>query len=197
MIAMDPALAALLSSGAFAEAGLVQVDFSTGTQRLAMWPTDIVSGGYTWRGIGDVIKLPAAKASAESNGESLSLEMSMANLAILAAVSGPSQTWRGRRVTFFVQFMTADFVLVSTPQRFWSGSMRQISTRVEQQDGISSAVIAIDLAPLGTGRARTAEGLRWTAAQHRQRYPDDAGLDGLASMLEKTSWLSKAYQESQ
>lgn len=196
MITIEPELAALFASGAFAEVGLVQVDFSSGTQRLAMWPVDIVSGGFTWRGIGDVIKIPAAKSAAEINGESLSLELSLANLAILATLSGPSSEWRGRRVTFLTQFMTAAFVSVGAPKRFWCGTMRNISTRVESSDGISTAVIAIDIAPLGMGRARTAEGLRWTAAQHRQRYPDDAGLDGLESMLQKTSWLSKAYQDS-
>lgn len=196
MITIEPELATLFASGAFAEVGLVQVDFSSGTQRLAMWPVDIVSGGFTWRGIGDVIKIPGAKSAAEISGEALSLDLSMANLAILAALSGPSNEWRGRRVTFWAQFMTAAFVSVGAPKRFWSGTMRNISTRVEYESGISSAVIAIDLAPLGTGRARTAEGLRWTAAQHRQRYPDDAGLDGIESMLQKTSWLSKSFQDS-
>ncbi|WP_037477854.1 hypothetical protein, partial [Sphaerotilus natans] len=99
MITLDTPTQTLHDSGIVAECGLFQLDFSAaagGTQRIALWPVDIVSGGYTWRGVGDAIKPPAAKASADAGGR-VTLELSAANLALLALCMGPSHTWRGRR----------------------------------------------------------------------------------------------------
>jgi hypothetical protein len=198
MIGMTAAETALLASGAMAEAGLVEIQFSTGVQRLAMWPINIDSGGFTWRGIGDVVRIPATKHAADSAGDSVTLEVTAASAALVALCSGPSYTWRGKRVQFLTQFMTANFEQVGVPRPFWTGVMVGIGGRAEPgQDGTVNAVLSIDLAPLGMSRARTAEGIRWTAAQHRSRYPADAGLDGLAAMLEQTSWLSREYQQSQ
>lgn len=198
MIALSPAKQALLSSGAFAECGLLEINFTSGVQRLAMWPIDVVSGGFTWRGTGDAIKVPQVKNSAESSGDRLTLELSCANLAILALCLGSSSTWRGRRVTILNQFMTAEFIPVETPDVLWQGEMIRIGVRRDQTaEGIDIAVIEVEMAAVGTGRARTAEGLRWTAQQQRAKYPGDAGLDGMTSMLEKTSWLSEAFQKWQ
>lgn len=198
MMALSAELQALLGGGHCACAALIEVRFSTGSQRLTTWPVDMTAGGQTWRGIGDVIKVPPVKSSAESAGETVTLELSAANTGLLATLAGPSHVWRGRRVVFHAQFLDSNWLPVDAPKRFWAGQMRNISTRIEPgADGVSTAVISVELSPLGLGRARNAEGLRWTAAQHRQRYPDDAGLDGMASMLEKTSWLSEAFQKWQ
>ncbi|SIR67543.1 hypothetical protein SAMN05421778_11456 [Sphaerotilus natans] len=200
MITLDTPTQTLHDSGIVAECGLFQLDFSAaagGTQRIALWPVDIVSGGYTWRGVGDAIKPPAAKASADAGGR-VTLELSAANLALLALCMGPSHTWRGRRVTLYSQFLDANYALVGSPRRYWCGTMTRIGTRVETGDQQQmQAVVEVELTSLGTSRARTAEGLRWTPQQHRSRYPADAGLDGLPSMLTNTNWLSKAYVDSQ
>lgn len=198
MIAMSPAKAALLASGHFAECGLIEASFSSGVQRMALWPIDIDAGGYTWRGMGDAIKVPQVKSAAESSGDRLTLELSAANLAVLALCLGSSSTWRGRRVRILTQFMTPEFVPVEGPDVLWQGEMIRIGVKRDQNaDGIDIALIEVEMAAVGTGRARTAEGLRWTSQQQRARYPGDAGLDGMASMLEKTSWLSEAYQKWQ
>lgn len=198
MIAVSAPLQSLLGSNFAACAVLIEVAFSTGTQRMTTWPTDLIAGGQTWRGIGDVIKVPQTKSSADGSGETITLELSMANTGLLATLAGPSSVWRGRRVTMLAQFMDDRWQQVDTPRRFWAGQIRNISARAEPgADGITSAVISVEISRLGTGRARTAEGLRWTAAQHRQRWPDDAGLDGMASMLQKTTWLSEAFQKWQ
>lgn len=198
MIAVSPAKQALLSSGHFAECGLIEAHFASGVQRLAMWPIDIQAGGYTWRGVGDAVKVPQVKSAAESSGDRLTLELSAANLALLALCLGSSSTWRGRRVRILTQFMTPEFVPVEVPDVLWQGEMIRIGVRRDQNaEGIDIAVIEVEMAAAGTGRARTAEGLRWTAQQQRARYPGDAGLDGMTSMLASTSWLSEAYQKWQ
>lgn len=200
MIPLDTPTQALHDSGVMAECALFQIDFSAaagGTQRIALWPIDVVSGGYTWRGVGDAIKAPTAKASADAGGR-LTLELSAANLALLAVCMGSSQTWRGKRVTLFTQFLDANYALVGSPRRYWCGTMTRIGTRVESGEANQmQAVIEIELTSLGTSRARTAEGLRWTPQQQRSLYPNDAGIDGLPSMLAQTDWLSKAYVDSQ
>jgi hypothetical protein len=196
LIALSPAKSALLASGGFAECGLIEATFSSGIQRLAIWPIDVPSGGFTWSGTGDAIKIPQVKSAAESSGDRLTLEISCANLALMALCLGSSSTWRGRRVRILTQFMTPEFIPVEGPDVLWQGEMIRIGIRRDQNsDGIDIAVIEIEMAAVGTGRARTAEGLRWTPQQQRSKYPADAGLDGMPSMLEKTSWLSEAYQK--
>lgn len=200
MITLDTPTQTLHDSGVLAECALFQLDFAAsagGTQRIALWPVDIVSGGYTWQGVGNAIKAPTAKASADASGR-LTLELSAANLALLALCMGSSQTWRGRRVTLYTQFLGANYVLVGSPQRYWCGTMTRIGTRVESGDANQmQAVVEVEITSLGTSRARTVEGLRWTPQQQRARYPADAGLDGLPSMLAQTEWLSQAYVNSQ
>lgn len=198
MITMSPAKAALLASGHFAECGLIEAAFSSGVQRLAVWPVDVPTGGQTYRGLGDAIKVPGIKSAAEQSGDRLTLELSCANLGLLALCLGSASTWRGRRVKILHQFMTSEFVPVEGPDLLWQGEMIRIGTRRDQSpDGVEMAVIEIEMAAVGTGRSRTAEGLRWTPQQQRARYPGDAGLDGLPSMLTQTSWLSEAYQKWQ
>jgi hypothetical protein len=180
-------------------AWLVALEFVSGTQRFTTAPVDVVSGGYTWQGMGELSSVSAVQESADSIAARMTIGLSAVNEAMLAAAIGNVDTYRGRSARLYLQLFDEAFLPVGAAVQRWSGYMDKVQiTRQRSDGGGGESVGRINLvcSRAGMARARQYQGLRLTDAQQQQRYPGDTGVRYVQTLLEAPSlWLSKRFQE--
>lgn len=179
-------------------AWLAELQFSSGTLRLTTAPVNIVLGGHTWQGIGQLGDVSPVAESADTDGEQITLTLSVVNSAMLAAALGDPADYRGRAVRLHLALLNEQFVPQGTPIARWAGVMNKISIRRESGSDEDAALGSIELLCMrrGMDRARNDEGLRLTHQQQLDRFPGDTGLRYVRTLIEQPSlWLSKRFQE--
>lgn len=195
MIGMDSAQHTLVVVGA---AWLAELAFASGTLRLSTAPQHITVAGNTWVGLGVLASVSGVSEGADNRAEQLTLSLSLADPAMLAAAMGGAAEYRGRAARLSLQLFDEAFQPVGTPRLRWAGYMARVQITRRAADGDQPATGSIDLlcTRAGMARARNREGLRLTHAQQQHRYPGDTGLRYVRGLIEKpVAWLSKEFQK--
>lgn len=189
---------AQVATGVYGAAWLIELDFSGGMLYVTTAPVDVVSGGHTYTGLGNLASVGTVGESEDASAEQITLGMSIVNTAMLAAVLGGASTYRGRSAVLRLQLFTEAFIPVGSAVKRWSGTMEPARiTRSRAGDGGAPiGRIEIPCTRAGMARVRNHQGLRHTHAQQQQRYPGDLGLQYMQDLIEKPAlWLSKRFQE--
>lgn len=195
MIGMDSAQHTQAVVGA---AWMAELAFASGTMHLSTAPQSITVAGHTWIGLGALASVSSVNEGADNRAEQLTLSLSLADPAMLAAAMGPATEYRGRAARLSLQLFDEAFLPVGTPRLRWAGYMARVQVNRRAADGDAPASGSIELicTRAGMARARNREGLRLTHAQQQQRYPGDTGLRYVRGLIEKpVAWLSKEFQK--
>jgi len=177
---------------------LIEMDFTTGTERVTTAPLDITGGGNTYVGLGNLVEVAAVAESEDSSAAKLTIGITAANSAWLALAVGSVDTYRGQRVRLYLQLLDETFQPVGAMVRRWGGYMDKVQiTRRNAEGGAGgSGRIELQCSRAGMARLRKAQGLRHTHAQQLQRFPGDMGLEYMQTLIEQPSlWISKKFQE--
>jgi hypothetical protein len=179
-------------------AWLVEMEFTTGTQRVTTAPVTIVEGGRTWTALGTLGAVSPVIESEEVNGDQITLSLSIVDRAMVAAALGNVESYRGRRVTLYLQLLDEKFQPVGTRVQRWSGLMEKVSIkRKTGGSGTNASTGSIDMlcSRRSLSRMRNEKGLRLTPEQWALKYPGETGLRYIRTLIEKpTLWLSKDFQ---
>lgn len=189
---------AQIATGVYGAAWLIDLDFSGGMVYVTTAPVNVPYGGNTYIGLGNLATVSQVGESEDTSAEKITLGLSLANGAMLAAVMGDASTYRGRAAVLRLQLFSETFAPIGTPVKRWSGYMDPARiTRGRSGDaGAPTGRIEIPCTRSGMARARNYQGLRHTHAQQQQRYPGDLGLQYMQDLIEKPAlWLSKRFQE--
>lgn len=196
---LDAPATAQLAAPPYGVAWLVDLDFSSGALYFTTAPVPVVANGHTYGALGTLAEVGGVQESADSAGEKLSLSLSIANNAMLAAAMGDAAVYRGRSAQLWLQIFDAQWQPAGAPRLRWRGYMDklQISRQPAGNDGSpAGGHIEMQCSRAGMARARRAAGLRLTDAQQQARYPGDTGLRYVRTLIEQPSrWLSKKFQE--
>lgn len=174
---------------------LIELAFSTGTQRLTTAPVDVVSGGFTWRGAPQIAVQSVGESEAVDN-QRVVLSAVLADSSALGAFLGDSSTYRGRPMRLYLQVFNEAFAPVGAAR--YRGLWRMEPVRVIRQrtEEGSTSRIELPCGRSGLTRARMATGLRSTHQQQQLAYPGDLGLQYRQALIELPAlWLSRRFQE--
>jgi hypothetical protein len=178
---------------------LIELVFTTGTQRVTTAPQAVVSGGNTWTAVGAQADVSALSQSEDPSGERFTIGLTATNTAMLALALGAVDTYRGRPARVYVQLFDEQWQPAGAAVLCASGYMDKVQItrrRSPPEGGDSVGRIEMLCSRAGMARARNNEGLRLTDAQQQQRYPGDTGLSRVQALLEAPGlWLSKRFQE--
>lgn len=180
-----------LASTSVPIAYLVELDFTTGMQRLTTWNTSIVWGGHTWQGLGALAGI--SKVASAERPQYPAVDLSLAVGAELFALArGNVETYRGRDATIYRYIMADDYTWIGEPELVWAGEMSQV--RIDTGDGTAGTV---SLRCEQRGRTqRNGESLRLNAAQHEARWPGDTAFRRKEALVgQPQTWLSKKFQQ--
>lgn len=170
--------------------------FLSGIVRVSSFGQTITWGGYTWTGLGSVANISALEESAGTESSALTFQLNIAQIEWLALATGATSEYRGRDAKLYFCPMNEQFVLVDTPVICWRGTMDTMQAGVTGAGEKSSGVINLKCETSAFGLKRKSA-LRLNAAQQKQRYPSDTGLDYLVDMLGNplgNVWLTKRFQ---
>lgn len=188
--------AAQVATRVYGAQWLVELAFSTGTQRLTTAPIEVTSGGFTWRAAPQ-IAVQSVNETEAVDGQRITLSAVLADSAALGAFLGDSSTYRRRPMRLYLQVFSDAYVPVGAP--VYRGLWRMEPVRIIRQrseDGSSTSRIELPAGRSGLTRARMAVGLRSTHQQQQIAYPGDLGLQYRQELIEKPAlWLSRRFQE--
>lgn len=177
---------------------LVEMEFTTGTQRVTTAAVNIVEGTNTWVALGNIGGVSTVSESEEVTGEQITLSLSIVDRAMVAAALGSVETYRGRRVSLYLQLLDEKYQPVGSKTKRWSGLMERINikrTDVKDNIGASSGSIELLCSRRSLSRMRNDKGLRLTPEQWAAKYPGETGLRYTRTLIENpTLWLSKDFQ---
>ena len=199
-IALDAGGAALgAAGGSYGVAWLVDMEFSTGTIYFTNAPLQVNAAGNSYLALGSFVDVGNLQESADTAADRLSIALSVASSAMLAAAMGDPATYRGRAARLYLQLFDERFQPAGARVLRWQGYMDklQISRTPAGADGTpAGGRIEMLCSRAGMARARRAEGLRLTDQQQQSRYPGDTGLRYVRTLIEQPAlWLSKRFQQ--
>jgi hypothetical protein len=199
-LTIDAPASAAIASPERCVAALVDLDFSGGLQRLTTWPLPITVGGNTYLAVGSLAGVGEIRESADAADVQLTLTLALANSAMLAATMGAPETYRGRRVSVWLQFFDGQtYQPAGAPVLIYRGVMDRTRVRRQPADddgGGQVGTIELVCTRSGINRSRMTQGLRLTQEQWSRRYPTSTGLRYIAELRERPQvWLSRRFQE--
>lgn len=177
---LHTATAAALSGETLAPIGMVELSFASGWVRLWSGIGQLVWNDVTWHGIGALGKIGAIEETIEIRAVGTDLTLSGVPLDLTADDGRQlseivlDEDWQGREAN--VYFAVIDGItFVGEPVQVFGGVMDQV--RLAENAIVMSC--ETDLIDLERTRVR-----RWTPADQRSEYPDDAGCDAVPSVQE-------------
>lgn len=195
-LTLDTPAASQVATRVYGAHWLIELAFTSGTQRLTTAPVDVVSGGHTWRGAPQ-ISVQAVQETEAVGGQRVVLSAVLADSAALGAFLGPSTTYRGRPMRLYLQVFSDVFAPVGAA--VYRGLWRMEPVRVIRQpseEGPMTSRIELPCSRSGLNRARMVAGLRSTHQQQQLAYPGDLGLQYRQELIERPAlWLSRRFQE--
>jgi hypothetical protein len=179
---------------------LIEMDFVSGLQRLTTYSNSVVSGAYTYVGLGNIINVSQIKESEDTTTEKLEIAIAVTNSAMLALAIGQASDYRNRSVRLYLQLLTETGVAAGASVLRYSGYMDSLVIERSRADpksgGSGGGYIKFRCSKSGLSRSRRFDGLRLTDAQQRQRFPGDKGLEYVNAIIEKPPvWLSRRFME--
>lgn len=157
---------------------LLSMAFPSATLRMWTGYGDLVWGGYTWTGAGDMGEVSEIEEAVELSAKGSSLRLNGIPPDIAAA--SLTENYQGRPCILYLGAMTDEGVLVANPYPILSGRMDQI----EKQDQGTSASLQLTvenrLVDLNRNRER-----RLTHEDQQTDYPGDKGFEFVNSLQNK------------
>jgi hypothetical protein len=166
--------------------------FSGGTVRFCTFNQTINWNGYDWTGVGGLGSISQVTESDSLEAKSLTFSLNIADPQIIALAVGPVEAYRGREARMYHCPLDESYQPVDAPVLCWLGQMDMMSLGIQGENGNIS--LKCETAAYGLKRRPA---LRVNAAQHKQKYPTDTGLDFLTDLIANpTLWLSKKFQQA-
>lgn len=168
-----------------------EFQFLTATSRLSTWNQTISWGGYEWLGVGALGAIGAVEESDGLEAKSLNFTLNAAQQSWLALAVGSVEEYRGRTAKLYMCPLDENYALIDTPVLCWTGIMDTVSIGIDGEEG--QIVLKCETSAYGLKRQPA---LRLNPAQHKQKHPNDLGLDYLPDLIAKPQlWLSKLFQK--
>ena len=172
---------------------LIELGFTSGTQRLTNWTHNVDWMGYTWVGLGAVVSVGGAAVAERLDYPAMDIGLNPGNTAMLALALGNVSTYRRRPVTIYYATLDDELRAEGDPQLFWAGVMDQIRVSTGDGEGDGGSVVMRCENPSRDNRSPRL--LRLNHAQHQARWPGDTGLSRIERMTGQPAvWLSKKFQ---
>lgn len=189
----------LLAADALGVVWLLELAFTTGSHRFSSFNQPLLAAGHTWQGLGQLLSVGELKESLEPSTQTLAVQLSVANDAVLALALGNVEAYRGRPARLYLALLSTTHQLIGEPRLRGTYYMQPVRIARESPGATGGTVggsIELPLAAAGMARARNAEGLRLTHEQHAAEHPGDRFLEFMAGLIKQpVPWLSKAFQE--
>lgn len=156
---------------------LVEIEFPDGVARACSLPFDCEIDGKVFSGVNALGTIGEVQEGAENRSYSVSLTLAGIPLEFVEYVL--SQDVKGKQVTLYVGFLNDSNDVVGQPYKTFVGIADTLDLKIGQESAVQ--IVAESLLVLWE-RPKTR---RFTAADQRARYPGDAGLDYVGSMVSK------------
>jgi hypothetical protein len=190
MITVTTGQQTALESRSFAMALFAYLDFSGGAVRVTSWNHDLVWGGYTWTGLGNLASISDVQDSEKLDTSAIDMNLNAANATILALAMGEAEAYRGRTASIYMCPMS-NGALIDDPIAVWSGYMDTMAITYTSSGG----TVSVRCYPMSEKLAR-ASGLRTNADQQKLVLSTDLGFQYQADLIANPQvWLSKKMQE--
>lgn len=178
---------------------LVELDFTTGTQYYTNWGDNLIVGGHTYIGVGDLVQIRGLSESDDLAARTLTFALGLVNSALLAAATGNANTYRRKAARIYLQLVDTTYQPVGAAVQRWAGYMDQVSIErsapasVVDQKG--NGAILLKCSRAGVPMSRRSVGIRSTNQQQQILFPADRGFEYQQGLLEvPVLWLSKRFQ---
>lgn len=171
-------------------------DFLTANVYVTTLPQTVTWGGHDWIGVGSLGNISSINESLGVAAESLTFTLNVAQIEYLAIATGDVIEYRGRDAKLYFCPLDENFNIIDTPVVCWRGSMDMMSVSISGDRGDTTGSIQLKCETSAYGLKRKSP-LRLNAAQHKQKYQTDTGLDYLTDLLgnpDSLIWLSKKFQ---
>lgn len=165
---------------------LVFMDFVDAPRRW--WPGfgDLVAGGQTWQGTGELISVDGLEQPMGTAAPQTTFMLSGVDSTIVTLARNSSDKVKGRRVVVYVQFFQLDgtqaWVPLDSPAAVWTGKMDQMKYAAQ---GPASRSVTVTAESLWVNRSRPPFGLYGNTDQIA-RFPGDRGLEQVSDLVNKT-----------
>jgi hypothetical protein len=203
MITLPGANDTALASSTVGDAWLLEMAFTSGTQRVTNWTSPIMpsSGalsGLTFTALGSLLGIGAVSESEDPAPQKLDITLPLANAAWLALTLGSVETYRGKVARLYMIPIDSAFQPVGTPQLRFTGTMNPVKISRDKPaltGGTRGGKLTLPLSRLGMSRSRNEDGLRRTHQQQQALYSTDRGLEYTVTLRNQPStWLSVKFQ---
>ena len=169
----------------------VELQLSTGTQRISTFNQPITWGGNTWSGFGQLVNMSQVQEEEGSEAKNINLTIVAAESSWLALAIGPVEAYRGRPVKIYMCPLDTSFQLVGTPVQVWRGTMDTVVVSIDE-NGEGGVNVKCETSAFSLKRRPV---FRVNAAQQKQKYQTDTGFDYLTDLIANPQlWLSKKFQ---
>jgi len=158
--------------------GLIHMAFDSGDLRLWTGVNELIAGGETWIGGGQLIKISRVSETSEVVAEKVDFGLSGIDSSIIAIALG--ENYQGRAVEMFLCFFDDDGQPIQSPLSIYKGMLDVME--IEQTGRTADIVVR---AESRLRQLRQAPLTRYTDQDQKSLYPGDRGFEFVAAMQEK------------
>lgn len=165
---------------------LVFMDFVDAPRRW--WPGfgDLVVGGQTWQGTGELISVDGLEQPMGTAAPQTTFTLSGVDSTVVTLARNSAEKVKGRRVVVYVQFFRLDgtqsWVALDNPAAVWTGKMDQMKYAAQ---GPAARSVTVTAESLWVNRSRPPFGL-YSNADQIARFSGDRGLEQVSDLVNKT-----------
>lgn len=182
-------IAAKLAGRTVAASLLVHMDFRETPRRFWFGFGDLIAGGHTWQGTGEMIQIDGLESPIGTVAPKTTFTLSGIDATLVSLARNASDRVKDRRATIYIQFfdITPDdggepWSLLDDPFAVSTWLMDQMTYSAQ---GPAQRGIALTAESLWTNRRRPAYGL-YTDRDQNKRFPGDRGLEQVVDLVSKT-----------
>jgi hypothetical protein len=181
---------AYLNRRSIAGSLLVFMDFVDTPRRW--WPGfgDLVAGGHTWQGTGEMISVSGLEQPIGTSAPQTTFTLSGVDASIITLARNAAARVKGRRVVVYLQCFEIDpanasiaaWTPLDAPAALWTGTMDQMKYSAQ---GPGERSVTVTAESRWTNRNRPPFGL-FTNADQVARFAGDRGLEQVPDLENKT-----------
>lgn len=165
------------------------MDFKETPRRWWMGFGDLLAGGQTWQGTGEMIQIEGLEQALGTNAPRTTFTLSGVDSTIITLARQSSARVKDRACQVYIQFFEIapggdemPWAPLDQPYAIWSGIMDQMSYGAE---GPSQRRVILTAESIWTGRRRPAYGFL-TDRDQNARFSGDRGLEQVVNLVQKT-----------
>ena len=160
------------------DALLIDLAFADGTVRFWSGIGDLVWSGDTFTGTGSLGEVSKIEETADLRAVGVQLKLSGIPASLLAIALG--EHYQGRLGNKWLALFDANWAIIDDPILMFTGKMDVMVIEVGQETGTIQVNLEHRLIDLNRARER-----RYTPEDQNVLYPNDRGLDNVASLQDK------------